>query len=116
MPMSESVLQMQLAQDRIFLQRLQYIMLQHARTVKAEPQSTPHHLQRSTYASMVMNNAVMTTQQAAGMIVGGPNLIGTVDVTDNGIVTSATDPAILSQVATYWDTLSGVDTGTPAPE
>jgi len=111
MPMSESVLQMQLSQDRIFLQRLQYLMLQQARTVKAEPQTTPFHAQRTQYATNVLSNSMMATQQAAGTVVGGPNLIGTVDITDNGIVTTATDAAILSQVATYWDTLAGVDTG-----
>src|SRR5262245_27612998 len=112
--MSESVLQMQLSRDPIFLQRLQYIMLQQARTVKAEPQNTPYHTQRTSYATVVLNNALMAASQAAGTIVGGPNLIGTVEITDNGVETSATDAAILSQVATYWDVLSGVDTGAPA--
>jgi hypothetical protein len=111
MAMSESVLQMQLARDPLFLQRLQYVMLQQARTVKAEAQSVPFHVQRSQYASAVLNNAGMAAQQAAGTIVGGPNLIGTVTLTDNGVTTSATDPAILSQVATYWDVLAGVDSG-----
>jgi hypothetical protein len=114
MPMSESVLQMQLSRDPIFLQRLQYLMLQQARVVKAEAQSTAFHAQRSQYATSVLNNAMMATQQASGTIVGGPNLIGTVDITDNGIVTTAADAAILSQVATYWDTLAGVDSGAQA--
>ena len=111
MALSESVLQMTLSRDAIFLQRLQYILLMEARTVKAEPLTTPYHAQRSSYATSVLNNATMAAQQAAGTIVGGPNLIGTVDITDNGVTTSATDGAILSQVATYWNVLAGVDTG-----
>lgn len=112
MPLSESYTQMWLARDAAFLTRLQYIMVQQARVVKAEPIDTPGHLARSNYATTVINNPAGTTQQAATMIVGGVNLIGTVEVNDNGPVTSATDPAILSQVATFWDALAGVDSGT----
>lgn len=111
MAMSESVLQMSLARDPIFLQRLQYSMLQEARSVKAEALTTPYHDQRSRYATSVINNPAMAAQQAAATVVGGPNLVGTVDITDNGVVTTASDPAILSQVATYWNVLAGADTG-----
>jgi hypothetical protein len=108
---SESVLQMQLAQDRVFLQRLQYLMLQHARVVKAEAQNTPYHAQRSTYATQVLNQPLSAASNAAGIIVGGPNLIGTVTIEDSGVVTSASDAAILSQIASFWNTLAGVDSG-----
>lgn len=108
---SESVLQMQLARDQIFLQKLQYLMLQQARVVKEEPPDVPYHPQRSAYATTVLNQSVMAAQNAAGIIVGGPNLIGTVTIEDSGVVTTASDAAVLSQIATFWNTLSGVDSG-----
>lgn len=109
--MTEAFLQMQLAQDRDFLTRLQYLMVQQARVVKGEPSSTPHHTERSDYATSVINSPQSATPQAAVMLVGGPNLIGTVTLEDTGPVTSASDAAILSQIATYWSALSGVDEG-----
>lgn len=115
MPMSESTLQMSLAKDPAFLNRLNYLMLQMARGVKEEPGSTPYHYKRSLYASNVLNNSAMMVSQAAYTIVGGINLIGTVDITDNGVETSATDAAIFSQVATFWNTLAGVDMATDDP-
>lgn len=114
MAFSESYLQMWLARDPAFLHRLQYSMAQQARVVKSEPTSTPNHAARSNYATTVINNPAGMAAQAATVIVGGVNLIGTIEATDNGPVTSATDPAILSQVATFWDALAGVDTGTAA--
>lgn len=110
MPMSESTLQTMLAKDPAFLNRLNYLMLQHARTVKEEPTETPYHYKRSNYASLVLNSSSMMVSQAAFTIVGGVNLVGTVDVTDNGVVTTATDADIFSQVATFWNILAGVDT------
>jgi hypothetical protein len=109
MALSESTLQMMLARDPAFLNRLNYIMLQQARTIKEEAADTPHHLKRTTYASSLLANSLMMTQQAAPTIVGGINLINTVEITDNGVETSATDAAILSQVATFWNVLAGVD-------
>lgn len=113
MVMSESFLQMQLAKDLNFLTRLSYLMAQHARVVKDEPPTTPQHLARTNYATSVLNNSTGMAQQAATTIVGGPNVIGTVTLEDSGPVTSATDPALLSQIATFWTTLAGADSTTP---
>jgi hypothetical protein len=113
--MSEAFLQMQLAKDPNFLTRLSYIMVQHARTVKDEPQETPQHLARTNYATTVINSPQSAASNAATMICGGTNLIGTVTLEDSGPVTSVTDPALLSQVATFWTALSGADTTAPAP-
>jgi hypothetical protein len=115
MAMSESAMQMQLAKDQSFLQRLQYVMVQQARVVREEPQTTPYHPQRSGYAGQVLANPSMSSAAAASTIVGGPNLVGTVDITDAGIVTTVTDAALLSQVATFWNVLAGVDLGAAAP-
>jgi hypothetical protein len=109
MPMSESTLQMELARDPAFLNRLNYLMLQTARGVKEEAANTPHHAKRSAYASSVLGNSQQMVQQAAYTIVGGINLLGTVELTDNGVETSANDAAIFSQVATFWNVLAGVD-------
>lgn len=108
--LSESTLQMELARDPNFLTRLAYSMVQHARTVKAEPASTPGHAGRTAYATTVINNPTFAAQQASTMIVGGTNLIGTVTMEDAGITTSVTDAALLSQIATFWDALAGLDT------
>src|SRR5262245_66405855 len=111
MPMSESALQMTLAADADFLRRLAYLMTQAARVVKEEALSTPQHTARSNYATSVINNPTGAAQQAAVMIVGGTNLIGTTTLEDTGPETSATDGAILSQIATFWNALAGVDSG-----
>jgi hypothetical protein len=109
MAMSESTLQMMLAKDPAFLNRLNYLMLQTARGVKEEPVDTPYHHKRTMYASQVLNMSNMMVQQAAFTIVGGVNLLGTVDLTDNGVETTAADAAIFSQIATFWNVLAGVD-------
>ena len=109
MAMSESTLQMQLARDPVFLNRLNYLMLTQAREVKAEAKETPYHYKRTTYASQVLSNSAMMVQQASFVIVGGVNLIGTVSMTDNGVVTTVTDQELFSQVATFWNMLAGID-------
>jgi hypothetical protein len=110
MTMSESTLQMMLAKDPAFLNRLNYLMLQTARTVKEEPADTPYHYKRTTYASQVLSNSALMVSQAASTVVGGINLIGTVELNDDGVTTTASDAAILSQVSTFWNALSSVDT------
>ena len=125
MAMSESTLQMQLARDPVFLNRLNYLMLTQARGVKEEAKETPFHYKRTTYASQVLSNSAMMVQQASFVIVGGVNIIGTVSMTDNGVVTTVTDAELFSQVATFWNSLAGVDSAddpdatstvfTPAP-
>ena len=113
MTMSESTLQMMLAKDPAFINRLNYLMLQEARTVKEEAADTPYHQKRTSYASQVISNSQMMVLQAAYVIVGGVNLIGTVELNDDGVTTTATDAEILSQIATFWNALSGVDSADP---
>ncbi len=109
MAISDSTLQMMLARDSIFLNRLNYLMLQHARVVKEEDAETPHHRKRTAYATQVLSSSGAMVAQAAYSIVGGVNLIGTVELADSGVVTTADDAAIYSQVATFWNVLAGVD-------
>jgi len=113
MAMSESTLQMELARDPAFLNRLNYLMLQTARGIKEEATNTPHHQKRTAYASQVLSNSQQMVNQAAYLIVGGINLIGTVELTDNGVETSANDASIFSQISTFWNALSGVDSSDP---
>lgn len=110
----ESLTQMGLAQSTQFRTRLVYVLLQEARVVKAEPLATACHYQRSTYANGVLANAPQAAADAAPLVVGGVNLIGTVVANPAAALvdSSATDAAILSQVATFWNVLSRCDTGT----
>jgi hypothetical protein len=109
-PLSEGFLQMTLARDANFQTRLQYVLVQVARGVKEEPSSTPGHTQRSSYATTVINNPSGAAQSSAVMVVGGPNVIGTVTLEDSGPVTTVSDAALFSQVSAYWNALSGLDT------
>jgi hypothetical protein len=109
MPLTEAFLQMTLARDTNFLTRLQYIMVQVARVVKEEAASVPGHAQRSNYASSVISSPAAAVPAASVMVVGGPNVIGTVTLEDSGPVTSASDAALFSQVSSYWNALSGLD-------
>lgn len=109
----ESTTQMSLVSSATFTNRLQYLMVQQARVVKAEALATACHAQRSVYATNVINSPAAFASVAAVMIVGGVNLIGTVVPNEDPdlVDSSATDAQIFSQIATYWDALSGCDTG-----
>lgn len=107
----ESTDQMQLVGSPGFLLRIQYLMVQQARTVKAEALNTSCHASRSGYANTVINSPAGAASVAAVMLTGGINLIGTASGTAPNAVSSATDAAILSQIATFWSALSGCDTG-----
>lgn len=108
----ESTTQMQLVGSPGFLQRVAYLMVQHARTVKAEALLTACHGSRTNYATAVINNPAGMAQQAAVMLAGGVNLLGTASGSAPNATSSATDAAILSQIATFWSHLAGCDTGT----
>jgi len=109
----ESLTQMSLANSTTFRSRLMYLMVQEARTVKAEALATVGHAERSAYAGAVIDNPGALAQSAAVMLVGGINLIATVvtDLDPNKVDSSASDAAILSQIATFWSALANVDTG-----
>jgi hypothetical protein len=109
----ESTVQMSLAGSPSFLARLQYLQTQQARTVKAEALATVCHAKRSVYADAVISDPAGAAKTAAVMVVGGANLIATVVPNSNSdkIDSSATDAAILSQVATFWSALAKCDTG-----
>ena len=107
---TESTTQMALVASPVFLARVQYLLAQEARTVLAETGVGATHAKRATYAAGVLINASFTLV-AAVAIVGGINLIGTVTGAGLTADSSATDGVILSQIATFWNALAGVDTG-----
>jgi hypothetical protein len=107
-----SVNQMKLAVDVDFLQRLQYNLVTQARVVLSETGIGSTHAKRAAYAANVINSPENFARVAAVMIVGGVNLTSTVTVDGTGKATSSvTDAALLSQIATYWNALAGIDSG-----
>jgi hypothetical protein len=110
---TESLTQMTLATSATFLVRLQYIMTQQARVVLEETGVGSTHACRAGYAQGIVSNVQAAAARGSVMVVGGVNLIGTVvpNANANLIDSSASDAAILSQVATFWNQLAGCDTG-----
>lgn len=108
---NESATQMTLVASPVFTTRVQYLMTQQARTVLAETGVGAMHSCRAAYATTVTRNAPATAATASVMIVGGTNLIGTVTGSGATADSTATDAAILSQIATFWTALAGCDTG-----
>jgi hypothetical protein len=122
---NSAALQMQLASDRIFQQRIAYLMVQYAvQTVAAEgttpaactgittPSGLPCHTVRDAFAQRVIQSPIETAAASVVAIVGGVNLTGvTTTCTTVGAITTctsaATDAAIASQIATFWNALSG---------
>ena len=108
---NESTTQMTLVASPVFTTRLQYLMVQQARTVLAETGVGLTHACRARYANGVVMDPARTASIGAVMIVGGVNLIGTVTGSGATADSTASDAAILSQIATFWTGLSGCDTG-----
>jgi hypothetical protein len=109
--MPESTTQMQLVSSPLFLNRMQYLLAQQARTVLTEASNTAHHTRRAQYASDVVNSPASKAASAAVLVVGGVNVINTVIGSAPNFDSSATDAAMLSQIATFWNALAGIDTG-----
>lgn len=107
-----AIVQMQLAHDPSFLNRVQYLMTQDAIAVLSEVNTTPDHVFRVQLAHQVLNNPGQAASNASVAIVGSVNLVAA-DTTvnaDGSVTTDATDAAILSQIATIWNALAGVST------
>lgn len=111
MAQTESPNQMALAVDADFLRTLQYHMVMTARVVLSESGIGSSHPTRAAYARLVIGSPQQMTANAAAMVVGGTNLIGTVTITSGKATTSVTDAAIFAQVGTFWNALAGVDLG-----
>lgn len=107
----ESVQQMALLGNTEFVLRAKYLMIVQARTVLAEPLATQYHSARVAFARAVLNGI---PTHALTMLAGGINVVtATVyDTPTNTAYCTATDGAILSQIATFWNAMAGIETGT----
>ena len=111
MAISNSSLANLLGRDPDFIGRVQTTLLAQATTVLAEQGVGPTHATRALYAQRVIQNPQVSAQLAAPYIAGSTNVIGTITIEDSGVTSSVTDAALLSQIATSWDALSGIDAG-----
>jgi len=113
MAISNSALANQLGQDQTFIGRVMIQLLSQATIVLAESGSGPEHDRRIGYAQRVLASPRDTATTASPYLAQSTNVIGTITIEDVGVVTSVTDAALLSQIASSWDTLAGIATGTP---
>lgn len=109
--MAESNTQMALVESGVFLSRMQYLLGQQARVVLEESGIGTTHAARARYAQRVVSQPAVEAPNASVLVVGGVNLIGTVTGSGDTADSSATDASILSQIATFWNQLAGIDTG-----
>jgi hypothetical protein len=113
--MSVSSDQMKLATTPDFIRQIEYLGLQQARVVLTETGIGTTHAARAAYAKSFIAAPSGVATVAAPVIVGGTNLLSpnaTTTVNSDGTAsTNATDAAILSQMATFWNQLSGIDSG-----
>lgn len=107
-----STTQMQLVSSSTFTNRLQYLMTQQAVVVLTEVHATACHTQRAAFAMQVIQNPASSASAASVLLAGSTNVVGTVVTDGNGQAdSSASDAALLSQIATDWNVLSRCDTG-----
>jgi len=111
--MAQSTDQMTLVSSGLFLNRMQYLMVTQARVVLAETSVGSTHAARAAYAKQVVLSPSAFAAVAAVMVVGGVNLLPPATITGSGdnADSSATDAEILSQIATFWNQLAGIDQG-----
>lgn len=102
-------LQMALAHDPSFLNRVQYAMAVVALQVVNEATTVPGHTARRAYAQQVLGSPASAAVSMAVGLVGAVNLVAPVTTInpDLSVTTDATDAAIASQVATLWNGYAG---------
>lgn len=107
---TDARLQMALAHDAQFLNRVQYAMGVVALQVITEAVTVPGHAARRTYAASVLGNPGAAAVSMAVGLVGSVNLtaVNTFLNPDLSVTTDATDAAIVSQVGTLWSAYAGV--------
>lgn len=104
---ANAALQMRLAQQTAFQQRVAYILMQEAFIVLAEATNTPNHANRMVFAVSVRNNVNAVIQNGyVTALVGRPNLVAETTLCSGEpevCTTTATDAEIASQIATDWN-------------
>lgn len=106
-------LQMALAHDATFLDRVQFAMAKIALQVIGEDPATVvpigSHAARRAYAAAVLGDPARAAASFAVGLVSAVNLTArTTTITVDGVTTTANDDEIASQVATLWSAYSGV--------
>lgn len=108
---NDAFTQQALANDARFRVRLENALGKVAWEVLEEDPATAHHTERATFANRVISNPSQMAAQLASSFVGRPNVINfetSYNFTVGGVVTSADDADLESQLHTDWDELSGV--------
>lgn len=98
-----------LSLDNNFRLRVRNIALQEAAVVFAESGTTPNHGVRKAFAQTLLGTPTKA-DTLADYIVSRTNLVAantSYDFANRAVVSDVTDAAILSQLATDWDMLSG---------
>lgn len=99
-----------LAGDGAFRLRVRTLALQEAAVVYGELGNTTGHASRVVYALKLLMSPALA-DQVADVMATRTNLVASVvtyDFDRRAVVTDATDAAILSQIASDWNMLSGV--------
>ena len=111
MAISTSALANLLGRDQTFIGRVASTLCVQGTTVLSEQGVGPTHVQRAAYAQRVIQNPTGMAALAAPYLAGSTNVVGTITIEDSGVATSVTDAALLSQIASSWDALAGIDSG-----
>jgi hypothetical protein len=108
--MNDARMQMALAHDPQFLNRVQFNLCVVALQIVNEPAGTTAHAQRRTYAAAVLGEPARAAVPAAVALVGAVNLMSeTTSINpDLSVTTTASDAAIQSQLASLWNAFAGV--------
>lgn len=112
MPVGDNdLLQMALAHDAGFLDRVQYWIVKKARDVRAEDPGTTGHAARNAFAGQVLGNpALLATQMAVGLATH-INLTSedtAYHASTGALETSATGAELFAAVGDLWNTYAGV--------
>ena len=107
---TDAKLQMALAHDAGFLNRLQFAMATVALQVVNEDPATANHAARRAFASSVLGNPGAAAAAAAVAVVTAVNLTAATTAIDADlrVSSSASDADIASQVSTLWNAFAGV--------
>lgn len=106
-------LQMNLAHDKYFLDRVQYWMAKVAAVVCAESTGVTHHPERRVYAASVLGNPGAAASSAAVLLVQDaamlpPNANTFIEPGTLKVYSDVTDGALFALISALWNVLAGV--------
>ena len=106
-------LQMNLAHDKVFLDRVQYWMAKVAANVGIEDPATANHQARRTYAASVIGNPAAAAASAAVFLVQDaalfpPNANTFIEPGTLRVYSDISDGALFALVSARWNVLAGV--------